>query len=116
MWPWYPLAWFWRHAPALSLEHRDKLDFSFLVLLVISGVCAFRRLRLSYTVYIWTAAVFFSCWGMLGSIPRFDLVIFPLFIVLALINSSAFRLGYIIASIALAALFMVMHSQWNWIA
>jgi hypothetical protein len=116
MWPWYPLAWFLRHAPTLSPEHRDKLDFSFLVLLVISGVCAFRRLRLSYSVYIWTAAVFFSCWGMFGSIPRFDLVIFPLFIVFALINNSTFRLGYMIASTALAALFMAMHSQWNWVA
>jgi hypothetical protein len=116
MWPWYPLAWFLRHAPTLSPEHRDKLDFSFLVLLMISGVCAFRRLRLSYSVYIWTAAVFFSCWGMFGSIPRFDVVIFPLFIVFALINNSMFRLGYMIASTALAALFMVMHSQWNWVA
>ena len=44
---------------------------------------------------------------MLGSIPRFDLVIFPLFIVLALIGarSRAFHLGYVVASSMLAALF-----------
>ena len=77
-----------------------------------------RRLRISYSAYIWTAVVFFSCWGMLGSVPRFDLVIFPLFIVLALIGarSRAFHLGYVVASSMLAALFMVMHSQWNWVA
>jgi hypothetical protein len=72
----------------------------------------------SPTAYIWTSVIFFSCWGILGSIPRFDLVIFPLFIVLALIGarSRAFHLGYVVASSMLAALFMVMHSQWNWVA
>jgi len=55
---------------------------------------------------------------MYGSIPRFDLVMFPLFLVLAPIGirSRAFHLGYCILSSMLAALFMVMHSQWNWVA
>ncbi len=118
MWPWHPLAWFLRHAPPLSPEHHDKLDFCFLLLLLGAAIAGLRRLRVSYSVYIWTAVVFFSCWGVLGSIPRFDLVIFPLFIVLALIgaHSRAFHLAYVTASAMLAALFMLMHSQWNWVA
>jgi hypothetical protein len=54
---------------------------------------------------------------MLGSIPRFDLVIFPLFILLALIaaRSRAFHLSCVVATSMLAALFMVMYSQWNWV-
>jgi hypothetical protein len=118
MWPWHPLAWFLRHAPTLSLEHHDKLDFCFLLLLLGAAIAGLRRLRVSYSVYIWTAVVFFSCWGVLGSIPRFDLVIFPLFVVLALMGarSRVFHLGYVVASSMLAALFMVMHSQWNWVA
>ena len=118
MWPWHPLAWFLRYAPPLSPEHHDKLDFGFLLLLLGAAVAGLRRLRISYSAYIWTAVVFFSCWGMLGSIPRFDLVIFPLFIVLAFIGARnrAFHLGYVVASSMLAALFMVMYSQWNWVA
>ena len=118
MWPWHPLAWFLRHAPPLSPEHHDKLDFCFLLLLLGAAIAGLRRLRVSYSVYIWTAVVFFSCWGVLGSIPRFDLVIFPLFIVLALIgaHSRAFHLAYVTASAMVAALFMLMHSQWNWVA
>jgi hypothetical protein len=118
MWPWHPLAWFLRYAPALSQEHHDKLDFCFLLLLLGAAIVGVRRLRVSYTIYLWTAVVFFSCWGMLVSIPRFDLVIFPLFIVLALIGarSRAFHLGYVALSTMLAALFMLMHSQWNWVA
>jgi hypothetical protein len=116
--PWHPLAWFLRHAPPLSPEHHDKLDFAFLLVLLGAAIAGLRRLGISYSAYIWTSVVFFSCWGMLGSIPRFDLVIFPLFIVLALIGarSRAFHLGYVVASSMLAALFMVMHSQWNWVA
>ena len=118
MWPWHPLAWFLRHAPALSLEHHDRLDFCFLVLLLGGAIAGLRQLSISYSVYLWTAVAFFSCWGLFGSIPRFDLVTFPLFVVLALIGarSRAFHLGYVVASTMLAALFMVMHSQWNWVA
>jgi hypothetical protein len=118
MWPWYPVAWLLRHAPALSPQHHDKLDFSFLLLLLGAAILAVRQLRLSYTVYLWTAVLFFSCWGMYVSIPRFDLVMFPLFLVFALvgIRSRAFHLGYCVLSGVLAALFMVMHSQWNWVA
>ena len=118
MWPWHPVAWLVRHAPPLSAEHHDKLDFCFLLLLPVAGVFGIRQLRLSYSVYIWTAVLFFSCWGMYVSTPRFDLVIFPLFGVLALlgIRSRAFHLGYCIFASMLAAVFMVMHSQWNWVA
>jgi len=118
MWPWHPLAWFLRYAPPLSPEHHDKLDFGFLLVPLGAAIAGLTRLRISYSAYIWTSVGFFSCWGMLGSIPRFDLVIFPLFIVLALFGarSRAFHLGYVVASSMLAALFMVMYSQWNWVA
>jgi mannosyltransferase PIG-V len=118
MWPWHPVAWLLRHAPPLSTEHHDKVDFSFLLLVLGAATFALRQLRLSYTVYLWTAVFFFSCWGTYVSIPRFDLVVFPLFSVVALAGTRnrAFRMAYWILSSMLAALFMVMHSQWNWVA
>ena len=118
MWPWYPMSWLFRHAPVLSAEHHDKLDFCFLLLLPGGRHPRDQTTASFLNFYIWTAALFFSCWGMYGSIPRFDLVMFPLFLVLALIgiHSRAFHLGYCILSSMLAALFMMMHSQWNWVA
>lgn len=118
MWPWHPLVWFFRHAPPLSTEHHDILDFCFLLLLIVAASIGLRQLRGSYSVYLWAAVAFFSSWGTLGSVPRFDLVIFPLFMVLALVGerSRAFHLAYVACSCMLAALFMVMHSQWNWVA
>ena len=118
MWPWYPAAWLFRHAPPLSPEHHDILDFSFLLALLAAAIFGIQKLRLSYSVYLWTALIFFSCWGIYVSIPRFDVVIFPFFIVIALggTRSPVFHLAYVVLSSVLAGLFMVMHSQWNWVA
>jgi len=118
VWPWHPVAWFFRHAPTLSITRHDRLDFAFLVLLLVLAVAGFRLLPRSYSIYCWAAAFFFSCWGQFGSLPRFDLVVFPIFIVLAVIGirSRYFHLAYLVVAAMLAALFMVMYSQWNWVA
>jgi Mannosyltransferase (PIG-V) len=117
IWPWHTLGWFFNHAPPLSLQHHDRLDFAFLALLLFAAVGAI-RLRASLQTYLWTAAVFFASWGTLSSIPRFDLVVFPLFAVLANTgeHSRIFHIAYLVASSMLAAIFMVMNSQWNWVA
>ena len=118
MWPWDSLSWILRHLPPLSPEHHEWLDLGFLCLLCISAVIGLRQLRPCYSVYIWAAMIFFSSWGMLGSVPRFDVAVFPLFMVLGVIGgrSPAFHVGYLIIASMLAGLFMVIHSQWNWIA
>ena len=45
----------------VSPEHHDKLDFGFLLVLLGAAVAGLRRLPISYSAYIWTAVVFFSC-------------------------------------------------------
>lgn len=118
MWPWRTLFWVLRHSPPLSAEHHEWLDFSFLALLIIGSIAGLRQLRLSYSIYAWIAIGFFSSWGMLGSVPRFDLVVFPLFAMLGILGdrSYVFHTAYLITASMLACLFMVIHSQWNWIA
>lgn len=118
MWPWHSIGWLFLHGPPLSPTHHDWLDFSFLVLLVAAAIAGARYLRISYTAYAFIAAIFFSSWGILGSIPRFVLIIFPLFIVLALFGKrySFFHVAYIVTASMVAALFMLLHSQWNWVA
>jgi Mannosyltransferase (PIG-V) len=111
--PWHTFAWVLGHH-----SRHDWLDFSFFLLLALMAAVACRRLRASYAVYLVTAVVFFSCWGMLGSMPRFVLVVFPMFIVLSLAaeRSQAFRVSYLTISCMLAGIFFFMHSQWNWVA
>ena len=118
MWPWYTLSWVLGHAPALSAEHHEWLDLSFLSLLLIAGVVSLYLLRPCYSLYLWSSLLLLSSWGMLGSIPRFDVVVFPLFIVLAIAGTRfyAFHLVYLITASMMAALFLILHSQWNWVA
>ncbi len=110
--PWSTLDWVLGHASG-----HDWLDFCFLALLAFTTAGAV-RLRPSYTTYLLAAVLFFSCWGMLGSVPRFVVVIFPMFIVLSLAmeKSRAFQVAYLTISSILAATFFFLHSQWNWIA
>ena len=118
MWPWHTLFWVLGHAPALSADHHEWLDLGFLGLLLIAAVVGLYLLRPCYSLYLWFSLLFLSSWGMLGSIPRFDLVVFPLFIVMAIVGtrSYAFHLAYLITATVMAALFIILHSQWNWVA
>jgi Mannosyltransferase (PIG-V) len=116
--PWYSLRWVITHASSASSVDDGWLNLAFFVLLLTLTTLFSRRLRLSYAVYLWTAVAFFSCWGMLGSIPRLVLGIFPLFICLALYcqNSQMFRLACLLISAAASAIFFIMYSQWQWVA
>ena len=118
MWPWHTLSWIFGHAPPLDAGHHEWLDLSFLGLLLIAAVIALPLLSPSYSLYSWLSVLFLSSWGMLGSVPRFDLVVFPLFIVMAILGtrSYAFHIAYLIMASMVAALFMILHSQWNWVA
>lgn len=112
--PWYTLPWVIRHTSTAS----DWLDISFFAFLVVGSVAAIPRIRRSYVAYLWTAVIFFSSWGMLGSVPRFAAVVFPLFISLGLLigESRPFRIAYLTISSILGALLFVIHSQWQWVA
>jgi len=66
MWPWHPLAWFLQHAPPLSPQHHDKLDFGFLLVPLGAAIAGLTRLRISYSAYIWISVGFFSCWVCSG--------------------------------------------------
>ncbi len=116
--PWYTLSWVLGHISPLTPASHDWLDLGFFALLVAASTAARMWLRVPYAVYLWTATIFFSCWGMLGSLPRFVLVVFPVFILFALLceKSRAFRLTYLTVCSMLSALLFVMHSQWQWVA
>ena len=117
-WPWHTLSWVVGHAPALAANHHEWLDLGFLSLLLIGAVVGLYLLRPCYSLYFWFSLLFLSSWGMLGSVPRFDVVVFPFFIVMALLGtrSYAFHIGYVTMASMIAALFMILHSQWNWVA
>ncbi len=93
--------------------------FEFFFTMALFGLALFAcfRLRASYAIYAVVSLLFVTAWGTLLSVPRFGLVIFPLIIALALLGKNkAFHAAYLAGSGVLAAISMVVFSQWGWVS
>jgi len=55
--------------------------------LILTGAGFFLRLRPAYWVYATVSILFYLAWGSLEGLPRFVSIIFPLYLVLALLSS-----------------------------
>lgn len=98
-----------------SLKGASEFFFTIAMLGLMFFVCS--RLRPSYAVYAAVSLLFISSWGALTSAPRLGIVIFPFVIALALLGrNQAFNRTYLVFSALLAAVAMVIFSQWGWVA
>lgn len=111
--PWKPFVRFLYQPFILN----DVINFSFAGVLLILTVLVALKLRASYAVYAATCYLFVTSWGTFESVPRYVLIIFPAFIVLAhLGRKQAFDRAYLAAAAGLAAFFMIRFSLWRWVA
>ena len=102
-------------ASPTTVNHLIELmfTFAFLVLMVIS----FRVLRPSYSIYFAASLLVPMSTASLMSMPRFELVVFPAFMLLALwgrrpvVNSAIVSLF-----LPLLGLFTVLFADWYWLA
>lgn len=110
-------VWRFFHTPHyLGLKDNAPLEMVFLVIFLILAILACLRLRLSYGIYAAVSLFVVSLWGTI-SIARYALVIFPFAIVLGLLGrNDYFHRAFLIVSVGLAAFFMVIFSQWGWVA
>ena len=112
-WPWIPLLRFLQQPFILT----DVINFSFAGLALILIVIAAVKVRASYAVYAASCYLFVTSWGTFESFPRYVLVIFPAFIVLAYFGRKpAFDRAYVAIAAGLAAVFMIRFSLWRWVA
>lgn len=98
-----------------SVNHIIELVFTiaFLALVVI----AFRKLRPSYSWYFLASLLMPMSTASLMSMPRFVLVMFPAFMLLAIWGRSAAVNAAIVAlSLPLLGLFTVLFADWYWLA
>jgi hypothetical protein len=101
----------------LSFHDNTSLDFVFLFFLALVAVLVLMRLRASYGIYVVLSLLFAIIWGMPMSVARFGLAMFPIVIALALLGRNpSFNRFYVIISTGLAAFFMIVFSQWGWVA
>lgn len=117
-WPWEMVAHFFRGPITVHAGGTQSIiDFSFVVLFLVLVAMTAVRLRLCYGVYAIISYFFVSVWGSYASVPRYVMVIFPVFMFLALLGrNQSFHTGYVACASGLAAFFMAAFSLWIWIA
>jgi len=92
-----------------------ELTFTFLMLGVL--VAGFRRLRASYIAYMALSVLVPMSTSSLMSMPRFALVLFPIFILFGLWGVKPNVNNAILAfSMPLLGLFTVLFADWYWVA
>ena len=118
--PWVSVqhAWFLiTHAHAQQTVSTQIQELAFTTLMVAVLVIGFRRLRLSYSVYMALSILVPMCTASLMSMPRFALVLFPMFALFGLWGARpTFNNAYVAFSLPLLGLFTVLFADWYWVA
>jgi hypothetical protein len=102
-------------------ENQSWTYLAGLVFALIAGALSIRWLRGSYAIYLWAGIIFplFSATprNPLLSYPRFLIVLFPAFLVLALVGRNRYAHQIITwGSLLLLALFTIRFANWFWVA
>ena len=95
----------------------QTLEIGFTALMIAVLIAGFRRLRPSFAAYMALSIIVPMSTSSLMSMPRFALVLFPMFVILALWGGKAWVNNAIVAfSLPLLGLFTVLFADWYWVA
>ncbi len=95
----------------------QMLEVTFTLLMIGVLVLGFRRLRVSYIAYMALSILVPLCTSSLMSMPRFALVLFPMFALFGLWGAKPNVNNAIVAfSMPLLGLFTVLFADWYWVA
>jgi hypothetical protein len=93
------------------------LEVTFTILMIAALVVGFRRLRASYIAYMAISILIPLSTSSLMSMPRFALVLFPMFALFGLWGAKPTVNNIIVAfSLPLLGLFTVLFADWYWVA
>ena len=115
---------FWRYFKILTSVPANQLSFwiplaEFVATLSAIFLLIFahrRKIRFSYLIYSWPALILPTLTGTLSSMPRYILIIFPIFIVLGLIKSKVIKFLILTSFFLLLVVFTVLFTRGRWIA
>lgn len=88
--------------------------FTFAALLIVAALK--KRLRTSYLIFTLLGFFIPTSTGTFTGLPRYILVLFPIFIALALSGGKLFKLAYAVCAVILLALFLIFFSRGWYIA
>ncbi|MFA6511936.1 MAG: mannosyltransferase family protein [Patescibacteria group bacterium] len=90
------------------------MDIFFLLIGIAAAIFVIWKVRLSYGIYMLAMLTLALATGTLLSIGRFVLVLFPIFIAVAMIHNAYIKLGIAFASILLLALYTLLFVNGYW--
>lgn len=95
----------------------QSLQVAFTLLMLGALVAGFRRVRFSYSAYMALSILVPMSTSSLMSMPRFALVLFPMFALFGLWGAKPTANNVIVAfSLPLLGLFTVLFADWYWVA
>jgi hypothetical protein len=105
------------HPPNAQVLVGQTIEFTFTLLMLAVLIGAIRCLRPSFWVYMALSIIIPMSTSSLMSMPRFALMLFPMFVVLALWGRRPWVNSAIVAfSLPLLGLFTVLFANWYWVA
>ncbi len=105
------------HTTSGQIVANEMLEISFTVLMLAVLIGGWRRLRPSYIAYMGLSILIPMSTSSLMSMPRFALVLFPMFAILARWGDRPWINNVIVAfSLPLLGLFTVLFADWYWVA
>jgi hypothetical protein len=105
------------HATTGQVVANQSLEIAFTFLMIAVLLAGLHRLRPSYIAYMALSVFVPMCTSSLMSMPRFALVLFPMFAILARWGERPWVNNVILAfSLPLLGLFTVLFADWYWVA
>lgn len=105
------------HGPGAQVVANQSLEIGFTVLMIAVLVAGWHALRPSYIAYMALSILVPMSTSNLMSMPRFALVLFPMFVILARWGERPWANNVILAfSLPLLGLFTVLFADWYWVA
>ncbi|MBV8530654.1 MAG: hypothetical protein JO104_05000 [Candidatus Eremiobacteraeota bacterium] len=105
------------HSPGAPIVAHQSLEIAFTLLMIAVLLAGWHSLRPSYIAYMALSILVPMSTSNLMSMPRFALVLFPMFAILARWGARAWVNNVILAfSLPLLGLFTVLFADWYWVA
>jgi Gpi18-like mannosyltransferase len=104
-------------SPSPLTVAQETLELFFTALMIGVLAAGWRKLKPSYIAYMALSILVPMCTSSLMSMPRFALVLFPMFAILALWGGRpSVNNGIVAFSLPLLGLFTVLFADWYWVA
>src|SRR3989338_3984251 len=114
----------WRYLKIFKTVPKNSLTFwipftelvSFFLAAVFLIIAHLKKIRFSYLLFSWPALIVPSLTGTLSSMPRYVLILFPIFPILGLIASSKIKLTILAFFVILFACYTILFTRGLWVS